>query len=235
MNISFKKTTVIAYVSFNLETVKDVVRQMSKKSGFRRNFDKQHAKRIQTLLKSPGQHLYDSHWSLWIKLSWKKSFFVICKILGLFFNTLTADGKYSILNRDNLTQTIQMEFSQKRKTFFPLFFAFLKSRLNFEHILKRMTLTSYLFQELQTAKDVVRQMSKRWGFGRSFHKQHGKRSQTLLKSEDQHLFHIYWSLLSRFSWEKSLLVISAMENNQSRYNYLRKKNFFPILFYIFEI
>ena len=53
--------TVIAYVSWNLETVKDVVRQMYKKTGFRRNFDKQHVKRIQILLKSPRQHLYDTY------------------------------------------------------------------------------------------------------------------------------------------------------------------------------
>ena len=40
-------------------------------------------------------------------MSWKKSLLVICKILGLFINTLTADDKYSLLNRDNLTQPIQ--------------------------------------------------------------------------------------------------------------------------------
>ena len=40
-------------------------------------------------------------------MSWKKSLLVICKILGLFINTLTADDKYSLLNRDNLMQPIQ--------------------------------------------------------------------------------------------------------------------------------
>ena len=43
------------------------------------------------------------------------------KILRLFFNTLSADGKYSILNRDNLTQPIQMEVSQKQKSFSTFF------------------------------------------------------------------------------------------------------------------
>ena len=36
------------------------------------------------------------------RFSRKKSLLVICKILGLFVNTFTADGKYFILNRDNL-------------------------------------------------------------------------------------------------------------------------------------
>ena len=31
----------------------------------------------------------------------------------LFPNTLSADGKYCIFNRDNLTQPIEMQLSQK--------------------------------------------------------------------------------------------------------------------------
>ena len=58
---------------------------------------------------------------------------VLRKNLRLFVNTLTVDGKYSLLNRDNLTQPIQILLSQKEKTLFRIFFVFLKSRLNFEH------------------------------------------------------------------------------------------------------
>ena len=54
-----------------------------------------------------------------------------------------------------------------------------------------MTLIAYLFSKLQTAKHVVRQMSKKSRFSSLFNKQHATRSQTLLKSEDQHLSHIY--------------------------------------------
>ena len=32
-------------------------------------------------------------------------------------NTFTADDKYSLLKRDNLTQPIQMQLSQKEKIF----------------------------------------------------------------------------------------------------------------------
>ena len=62
---------------------------------------------------------------------------VLCKILRLFVNTLTADDKYSLLNRDNLTQSIQTLLSQKQKTFSRIFSSFLKSTLNFEHFQKK--------------------------------------------------------------------------------------------------
>ena len=51
----------------------------------------------------------------------------------MLFNTLAAYEKYPVLNRDNLTIPIQMQLSQKQKTFSEYFRAFLKSRLNFKH------------------------------------------------------------------------------------------------------
>ena len=67
----------------------------------------------------------------------KKSLLVICKILRLFVNTLTANDKYSLLNRDSLTQAIQTLLSQKPKAFSQFFSSFLKSTLNFEHFQKK--------------------------------------------------------------------------------------------------
>ena len=55
----------------------------------------------------------------------------------LFPNTLSADGKYSLLNRDNLMQRIQMQLSQKQKTFPQFFSSFFKSSLNLEHFPKK--------------------------------------------------------------------------------------------------
>ena len=57
---------------------------------------------------------------------------VPCKILRLFANTLNADDRYSLLNRDNLTQPKQILSSQKQETFSDFFSAFMKSTLNFE-------------------------------------------------------------------------------------------------------
>ena len=58
---------------------------------------------------------------------------VIRKILSLFVNTLSSDDKYYLLNRDNLMQPVQMQLSQKQKTFSQFCSAFHKSNLNFEH------------------------------------------------------------------------------------------------------
>ena len=54
----------------------------------------------------------------------EKFLLVICKILGLFVNTLTTDEKYSLLKKGNLTQTIQMQLSEKQKTFSEFFVHF---------------------------------------------------------------------------------------------------------------
>ena len=58
---------------------------------------------------------------------------MICKILGLFVNPLTADDKYSLFKRGNLLQHFQMQLSRKQKTFSEFFFEFSKFRFNFEH------------------------------------------------------------------------------------------------------
>ena len=55
----------------------------------------------------------------------------------MFVNTLTADDKYSPLNRDNLTQAIRTQLSQKQQAFSEFFLAFSKSTLNFEHFEKK--------------------------------------------------------------------------------------------------
>ena len=57
---------------------------------------------------------------------------VIQKILGLLVNTWTTNDKYSLLDRDKLTQPIQMQISKKTKKIF-LFLCFwdLDQNLNF--------------------------------------------------------------------------------------------------------
>ena len=62
---------------------------------------------------------------------------MIHKILRLFLNTLVLNDKDYLLNRDNLTEPIQIQLSQKQKTFCEFFFAFLKSILNFKHLPKK--------------------------------------------------------------------------------------------------
>ena len=62
---------------------------------------------------------------------------VLCKYLRLLVKTLTDDGKYSLLYRDNLTQQIQILLFQKPKTFSQLSSEILKSTLNFKHFEKK--------------------------------------------------------------------------------------------------
>ena len=50
---------------------------------------------------------------------------------------MSADDKHYLLNRDNLTQLIQIQLSQMQKTFSGSFFPFLKFRLNFKHFPKQ--------------------------------------------------------------------------------------------------
>ena len=55
------------------------------------------------------------------------------------FYHIQVDGKHYLLHRGKLTKPIQMQLSQKLKAFSEFFFAFLKSILNFRHLLKKMT------------------------------------------------------------------------------------------------
>ena len=58
LNICNKKMSFIADLFAKLRTPKNVVRYMSKKSRFKGPFDRQHGKRVQTLLRSESQYRY---------------------------------------------------------------------------------------------------------------------------------------------------------------------------------
>ena len=50
---------------------------------------------------------------------------------------MTVNDKHYLLNRENLAQRIQMQLSEKQKTFLEFFFAFLKYILNFKDLPKK--------------------------------------------------------------------------------------------------
>ena len=77
-------------------------------------------------------------------------------MLRLFVYTLTVDDKYCLLYRDNLTQAIQILLSQRQKTFYVFFSAFLKSTLNFEHFAKKDDPLADVFPKLPSPKKVIR-------------------------------------------------------------------------------
>ena len=61
------------------------------------------------------------------------SVLVLGEILGMFVNTLTDDGKYPVQDCENLRLPIQVQLSERYKTFFLFFVRFLESRSNFKH------------------------------------------------------------------------------------------------------
>ena len=137
MTIFKKKMTLIADLFLMLRSAKNMVSYMCKKSRLRLPFQKEHGKRVSPLLKSEGQNLYHIYWSMGRQLNCIKSLLVICKILTPFVNILNSVDKYSLPNREYLMEPIQMQLSQKQKSFPWLFSAFSKSKLNFEHFQKK--------------------------------------------------------------------------------------------------
>ena len=112
----------------------------------------------------------------------QKSLLETWKFFSRFFNTSTADDKYSVISRNNSMHTIQMHFSQKQNIFSPFFAAFFESALNFEHFQKKMTLIAYVFPKLPTTKNVLRQMSKSSRFREPYDRLHGKWAEALIQS-----------------------------------------------------
>ena len=66
----------------------------------------------------------------------------------MFVNTLTADDKYSLLNRDNLTQPIRTPLSKKHKASSQFFLAFSKWTLNLEHFQNKYDPRSLFISEI---------------------------------------------------------------------------------------
>ena len=77
-------------------------------------------------------------------------------MLGLLVNTLAADEKYPVLNRDNLAIGIQMQLYQKQSTFPEFLATFLKSELSLECFQKKDDPLSFCISEITDSENVVR-------------------------------------------------------------------------------
>ena len=78
----------------------------------------------------------------------EKVWLVWSEILTLFVNTLTAHNKYSRCNVHNFAKQVQTPLSQKWKTFWGFFIAFLKCAWNLEHFEKRYEYPSLIISEI---------------------------------------------------------------------------------------
>ena len=65
---------------------------------------------------------------------------------------MSAVGKYSLPNREKLTQPIPMQLSQKQKTFCEIFSWLLKSTLNFEYFQTKDALHSLFISEASASQ-----------------------------------------------------------------------------------
>ena len=62
---------------------------------------------------------------------------VLSEILEVIVNTLTADDKYPFQDSKNLPLGIQIQLSEKRKTFSQFFVQFMQPTSNFKHLEKK--------------------------------------------------------------------------------------------------
>ena len=76
--------------------------------------------------------------------------------MGLVVKTLAADEKYLVLHNDNLTIPIQMQLSEKQKTFSQFSAAFLKCISNFERFDKKDDPHGLCISEITDFENVVR-------------------------------------------------------------------------------
>ena len=104
------------------------------------------------------------------------------EILRVFLNTLAPEGNYPIEDWQNFGLPIQMQLSEKRKTFSQFFVPFLESTSNFKQFEKKMMVVTNVFPKLQTVNKFVRPPCEKPRFGTRFDSQHVKVSQKLVKS-----------------------------------------------------
>ena len=75
--------------------------------------------------------------------------------MGLHVRTLATDEKCPVVNRDKLTIAIQIQLSQKQKTFPQFSAAFFKSGGYFESLEKKDDPFSFFSSEIMDSENVV--------------------------------------------------------------------------------
>ena len=113
LNILKERILVIANVFVSLQTVKNLVRTLSKQRCFRTRFNSQHVKVSQILAISPWRRFYHVFSSFSLKLTRKMLPLAFGEILWASVNTVTTDGKCFVQHCENLLFPIQMQLSEK--------------------------------------------------------------------------------------------------------------------------
>ena len=135
---------------------------------------------------------------------------VLGEILAVFVNTLTADGKYPVQGCENLQLPIQMQLSEKRKTFSQFLFHLSMLREILNILKEKMIVIANMFPKLQTVKIFVRKLSQEHRFRTGFGSQHVKAFQLLAKSPRERFYHVLLSFSGKLIWNMSPLVLGEM-------------------------
>ena len=151
-----KKDDAHRFCNFEITHSEKLVRKISKKLRLRETFNKQHGKWAKELLKSASQHLYLIHSSLPSQLSWKTFLLLTWQILALLVNTLAADERYPVLNSDNLTISIEIQLSQKKKNVFSIFCSIFEILNKFKYFQKKVALHKFCVSEITKSEKMVR-------------------------------------------------------------------------------
>ena len=128
------------------------------------------------------------------------------EFFGVFVNTWTADYNYHFPDCQNLQFSLKYNYLKNKK----LFPSFLYHWWNLHQILnifkKKLVVRVNLFRELENVKDLVRPLTKKRCFRRSFDTQHVKGFLTLVKSSWERFYHIFPSPWGKMIWKISLLL-----------------------------
>ena len=101
LNIFKKNKIVIANVFPKWTTVQGLVMPLTIQPRLKTSFESEHVKRFQILVKSSWEHFYHIFSSMWGEMILKIYPWMKFEIIGLFFNTWTADYKYPVTDCEN--------------------------------------------------------------------------------------------------------------------------------------
>ena len=123
---------------------------------------------------------------------------------------MTADGKYPRQGCRNLQLLIQMQLSEKRKTFSMFLFHFWMLHQILNILKEKMIVIANVFPKLQTLKIFVRKLSQEHRFRTGFGIQQVKESQLLAKSPRERFYHVLLSFSGKLIWNMSPLVLGEI-------------------------
>ena len=169
-----KKMIAIGNVFPKLQTVKILVRALSKNRRFRIRFYTERVKVSQILSKSSSENFYQLSSSFWAKLIWKMSPLLLGEIFGDFVDTLPPDGKYPVEHHSQFKRY----YLNKQNLFLNFLFHFCNLH-QISNILKKWMMLIAVFPKLNIVKNFVRPLCKKHRFGTRFDTQHDKVSQIL--------------------------------------------------------